>query len=295
LSDLIFGIVLGNKNLSCFDRAMGTLDEITGFLDFLDNTGAENLSLTKHLNSARKEKPGWLPGFNDVIPLTAEKMSSVASNPRNLPMPNTYSAGLLRTREGTHVFCHRLQAYIAEQRGATSHQLLGVQAQVLKFETKNKGLWNANDSTWTFVPPNHMVLPIPAYEAATVYQQEIHNAPDTAEAFLISINEGPLGSIRSDRKDQKPGFCYDTLLVEHLRMAILSFGKVKDKKNCPVYLEFPVGRDWLSASMNVYWDDLEELSGKVAEYTGCLGHNGFSSLLLASLSSSCHFSNYTSV
>jgi hypothetical protein len=45
VSDLIFGIVPGNKNLSCFDRAMGTLDEITGFLDFLDNTGAENLSL----------------------------------------------------------------------------------------------------------------------------------------------------------------------------------------------------------------------------------------------------------
>lgn len=140
VSDLIFGIVPGNKNLSCFDRAIGTLDEITGFLNFLDNTGAENLSLTEHLNSARKEKPGWLPGFNDVIPLTAEKMSSVASNLRNLPMPNIYSAGLLRTREGLHVFCHRLQAYIAEQKGATSQQLLWVQAQVLKFETKHKGL-----------------------------------------------------------------------------------------------------------------------------------------------------------
>lgn len=114
-----------------------------------------------------------------------------------------------------------------------------------------------------------MVLPIPAYQAAEVYQQEIHNALDTAEAFLISINEDPLGSIRSDRKDQKPGFCYDTLLVEHLRMAILSYGNVKDKKNCPVHWEFPVGRDWLSALMNVYWDILEELSGKVAEYTGC--------------------------
>jgi hypothetical protein len=295
LSDLIFGIVLGNKNLSCFDRAMGTLDEITGFLDFLDNTGAENLSLTEHLNSARKEKPGWLPGFNDVIPLTAEKMSSVASNLRNIPMPNTYSAGLLRTREGLHVFCHRLQAYIAEQRGATSQQLLWVQARVLKFETMHKGLWNANDSSWAFVPLNHMTLPIPAYEAAEVYQQKIHNALDTAEVFLISINEDPLGSIRSDRKDQRPGFCYDTLLVEHLRMAILSYGRVKDKKKRPAHWLFPIGRDWHSASLNVYWDDFQELSGKVAEYTGCLGHNDFSSLLLASLSSSYHFSNYTSV
>jgi hypothetical protein len=221
VSDLIFGIVPGNKNLRCFDRSIGKLEEITAFLDFLDNTGAENLGLSERLKSAKEKNPGWLPGFNDVIPLTAEKMSSEASKLRNLPMPNSYSVGLLRTREGLQVFCHRLHSYIATKKGLTSkasQQLLWVQAQVSKFETKHKELWNANDSTWAFVPPDHMVLPVPAYEAAEAYQHEIHKALDASEAFLISINEDPLGSIRNDRKDQKSGFCYDTLLVEHLRM-----------------------------------------------------------------------------
>jgi hypothetical protein len=52
-------------------------------------------------------------------------------------------------------------------------------------------------------------------------------------------------------------------------MAIMSYGKIKDKNNRPSHWWFPVGRGWLSASMNIYWDDLGELSGKGAEYTGC--------------------------
>lgn len=278
VSDLIFGIVPGNKNLSCFDRSIGRFEEITAFLDFLDNTGTENLALTEHLKSSREQRPGWLPGFNDVIPLTAEKMSSVASKLRNIPMPNMYSAGLLRTREGLQVFCKRLDAYIDNHKGLISDQLFAVQSQISKFEMTYKEFWNANDSTWGFVPPNRMVLPVPAYEDAEQYQREIHSALDAAEEFLISINADPLGSIRNDRKDQKPGFCYDTLLVEHLRMAILSYRKIKPKPKDgtkgidlpPAHWWFPeTGREWLSASMNVYWDTLEELAGKVADYTGC--------------------------
>jgi hypothetical protein len=174
----------------------------------LDNTGAENLGLSERLKSAKEKNPGWLPGFNDVIPLTAENLSSEASKLRNLTMPNSYSAGLLRTRDGLQVFCYRLQAHIAKNglTSDTSPQLLWIEAQISKFETKHRELWNANNSTWAFVPPDHMVLPVPAYEAAEVYQREIHKALDALEAFLISINEDPLGSIRNDRKDQKPGF-----------------------------------------------------------------------------------------
>ncbi|KAE9379665.1 hypothetical protein N431DRAFT_478620 [Stipitochalara longipes BDJ] len=269
VSDLIFGIVPGNSNLKCFDRSIGRLNEVTAFLDFLDNTGSENLGLAESLKSAMEHRPGWLPGFNDVIPLTAAKMSSVASKLRNLPMPNKYAAGLLRTREGLQVFCKRIQVFMEQPKHSRSRQLQWIQAQVSKFETKHRELWNANDSTWAFVPPNYMVLPVPAYEAAEAYQQEIHNALDASESFLISINKDPLGSIRNDRKDQKPGFCYDTLLVEHLRMAIMSYGKIQDKNNRPEHWFFPDGRDWLSASMNVYLDNLGELTGKVAEYTGC--------------------------
>ncbi|PMD34405.1 hypothetical protein L207DRAFT_638901 [Hyaloscypha variabilis F] len=269
VSDLLFGIVPGNSNLKCFDRSMGTFNEVAAFLDFLDNTGSQNLGLTERLKSAMEHRPGWLPGFNDVIPLIAAKMSSVASKLRNLPMPNKYAAGLLRTREGLQVFCKRLQVLRVAPKHSASRQLQWVQAQVSNFEAKHSELWNANDSTWAFVPPNHMVLPVPAYEAAEAYQQAIHNALDASESFLVSINTDPLGSIRNDRKDQKPGFCYDTLLVEHLRMAIMSYGAIKEKDNCPADWWFPRGRDWLSASMNVYFDCLDDLAGKVAEYTGC--------------------------
>jgi len=273
VSDLIFGIVPGNNNLNCFDRSIGRLNEITAFLDFLDNTGAENLGLSEHLKAAMEKKSGWLPGFNDVIPLTAAKMSSAASKLRNIPMPNKYHPGLLRTREGLQVFCKRLQLFMAQQKPSTFIQLQRVQDQISKFEAKHKELWNANDSAWAFVPLNHMVFPVPAYEAAEEYQKEIHNALDASEAFLVSINEDPLGSIRNDRKDQKPGFCYDTLLVEHLRMAVMSHGELTDldTKLIPEHALRPLnsGRQWLLASMDIYWDSLEDLAGKVAQYTGC--------------------------
>jgi hypothetical protein len=123
-----------------------------------------------------------------------------------------------------------------------------------------------------------MVKPGPAYQASENFQKEVHEALDEAEAFLIGINKDPLGSIRSDRKDDRVGFCYDTILVEHLRMAILAYGKAKVKLEnkgkipLPAVWHLPVGResrDWLSASMHVYWDELREVSKKVAVYTGC--------------------------
>lgn len=278
VSDLIFGVVAGNENLKCFDRDIGTLEQITGFLDFLDNTGAENLNMSQHLRAAMKEQPGWIPGFNDVISLTAAKMSTVVSNLRNVPMPNGYSAGLLRSREGLQVFSQRLANYISQQqKHNVSDQLRQVQTWVSHFQNKHDNLWNANDSVWAFVPLNQVIFPVPAYEASKAYQTEIHDALDQAEAFLISINSDPLGSIRSDRKDQKLGFCYDTLLVEHLRMAILAYEKFKSAKgeglakNYPAHWILPVhgGREWLAASMHVYWDELANVSQKVAELTGC--------------------------
>jgi hypothetical protein len=274
LASLVFGIVPGNKNLKCFDRHMGTLDEITDFLDFLDNTGSVNLHLKRELISAMEERPGWIPGFNDVIPLTAAKMSSEKSNLRNLPMPNAYSAGILRTREGLQVFCHRLHAYVADSKAAISSQLLQVQRWVSRFENLYEHFWYANDSTWAYVPPHHMVKPVPAYQASEKYQKEIHSALDEAEAYLIGINMDPMGSIRSDRKDERSGFCYDTLLVEHLRMAIKAYRaprNLQDEEGLAGRPPFWVApsRDWLSESMHVYWDSMPDLTEKVAKYTGC--------------------------
>ena len=54
-------------------------------------------------------------------------------------------------------------------------------------------------------------------------------------------------------------------------MTIMAFEKVKDKQavSSRVHWPLPVGRDWLSASMHVYWDDLRGVSEKVAAYAGC--------------------------
>ncbi|KAH8813027.1 hypothetical protein F5884DRAFT_320838 [Xylogone sp. PMI_703] len=268
ISDLVFGVVPGNKNLYCFDRSMGTLDAITEFLDFLDNTGAQNLDLTENLKSTMKDKPGWIPGFNDLIPLTSAKMTSVESNLRNIPMPNVYAPGLLRTREGLEVFSVRLNDYI-RQMDKKSEQLIQVQTWISILSDTYGEYWNANESTWAYVPLERMISPVPVYKATEEYQRVIHGLLDSAEAFLVSINQDPLGSIRSDRKDQKSGFCYDTILVEHLRMSILACAQTPETDEYPGHWYTGTGRMWLAGHMNMYWDQLPKLSRKVAKYTGC--------------------------
>ena len=205
VSDLIFGVVPGNKRLGCWDRPIGTIDEIIDFLDFLDNTGAENLRLTRNLRRAMNGKAGWIPGFNDIIPLTAAKMSSSASLLCNIPMPNTYSPGLLRTCEGLQVFCQRLRGYVADERQNASAQLHQVLAWVDKLEAYHQ--WNAKEFAWAYAPLAEWISPEKAYNDAREYRCEIHRVLDDAEAFLVSINEDPHGSIRTDRKEQKSGFC----------------------------------------------------------------------------------------
>src|SRR5947208_16895595 len=79
---------------------------------FLRQHWCRNLRLTKNLRRAMKDKAGWIPDFNDIIPLTAPKMSSSVSLLCNIPMSNTYSSGLLRTCEGLQVFCQRLRGYV---------------------------------------------------------------------------------------------------------------------------------------------------------------------------------------
>lgn len=259
--------ILGYAFLECWDRSIGTI-EITDFLDFLDDTGAKNLRLAENLRGAMKEKPGWIPGFNDIIPLTGPKMSSSASLLCNIPMPNTYSSGLLRTYEGLQVFCQRLRGYVADERQNASAQLRQVLAWVGKLEAYDQ--WNAKESAWACAPLAEWISPEKTYNDAREYRCEIHRLLNDAEAFLVSINEDPRGSICTDRKEQKNGFCYDTLLVERIRMAITTYGRATMKQNnWPTEWPSPKIRNWLSASMNDYWDELPEVSRKVATYTGC--------------------------
>ena len=183
-------------------------------------------------------------------------------------MLNTYSSGLLRTYEGLQVFCQRLRGYVADERQNASAQLCQVLAWVGKLEAYDQ--WNAKESAWACAPLAEWISPEKTYNDAREYRCEIHRLLNDAEAFLVSINEDPRGSICTDRKEQKSGFCYDTLLVEHIRMAITTYERAKMmQNNWPTDWPLPKVRNWLSASMNGYWDELPKVSRKVAAYTGC--------------------------
>jgi hypothetical protein len=266
VSNLIFGLVPGNKNLQCYSRSMGGITDITGFLDFLDETGAENLRLTEHLQQAMRDKIGWIPGFNDIIPLTAPNISSRMSQLCNLPMPNIYDPGLLRTHEGLYVFCHRLRAYSDGKKRISFSQLHRVLEWVVRLESYDQ--WKTKEHAWACIPLNKWISPDEAYKASKEYQNTVHELLDKAEEYLVSINVDSSGSVRGDRSDQTRGFCYDTLLVEHIRMAVLAYDKIQQEWP-PHWILYPSGRNWLSASMNMYWDELPALSTKVSKYTGC--------------------------
>ncbi|KAK4112645.1 hypothetical protein N656DRAFT_69871 [Canariomyces notabilis] len=266
VSYFLFGIVPGNDSLSCFSRPLGTLNEIKEFLDFLDSTAEKSSNLPGLLVEAMKHREGWIPGFNDIIPITAPKLGRKSSPLCNLPMPNTYSAGVLRTEEGLFTFCERLKEYVEEH---PSKQLKSIQDFVEKLEKHIE--WKANDSVWASISPAEHISPQEAYNARKGFHVLVHDALDEAEKHLRLINVDPHGSIHNHKTELKHGFCYDTLVVEHLRMSITSYKTAMynmDKTPMPKHWKgMDKGRSWLSACMNQYWDELEELAKSVEKIT----------------------------
>src|SRR5277367_6266464 len=92
-----------------------------------------------------RERPGWIPGFNDIISLNAPKMSSKMSHLNNLLMPNTYHPGLHRTSEGLQVFSDKLRIYVSNRGDEASLQ----PREVLKWidAVEQHEQWNAKDSS----------------------------------------------------------------------------------------------------------------------------------------------------
>lgn len=115
VDDMIFGMVPGNGLFDCWDRRIGTIAEINQILELMDDSDTTDKYLGDVLSSAMRERPGWMPGFNDIIPLTLPKMSSKVSHLNNLPMPNTYHPGLLRTSK----YFRMNSELISPTRGAT--------------------------------------------------------------------------------------------------------------------------------------------------------------------------------
>ncbi len=287
VSYFLFGIVPGNKNLACYDRPLGTIEDIWVFLDFLDNTATESSHLFATLQDAKRERDGWIPGFNDIIPITAPKISAKEFLLCNLPMPNSYSPGLLRSQEGLRVFSERLREFI-RQAERPSHQLQSVLNTITELEAYQD--WTASDSVWAGISLSQHISPEDAYLAREEFNTKVHLALDKAEEFLQSINTDPYGSIHGYKIELKHGFCYDSLLVEHIRMAVKAYGMAMKKLDLVLGLntgwtkreiEEGLGKDpmtehwkgtagrrsWLVACMNEYWDQLELLSSTIAAWT----------------------------
>jgi len=258
ISDLIFGIVPGNTKLNCWTRPVGKMEEINEFLDFLDNTGDENMHLVETLEAAMNARVGCMPGFSDIIPLTAPMMASKSSFLCNLPMPNKYSPGLLRTKEGLQAFCERLRKYIASQDAASQHHQQ-MQKWIHRLESNER--WNRKDTAWACMPVTKGEPSQEVRNEQRKYQVEIHDVFDQAEEFLCTINK---------TEQQGNAAIYDTLLVEHIRMAIPAYGKAMKKLGHKSMDKIdPRDRDWLAASMEVYWDELPVVAKRVAVASRC--------------------------
>lgn len=215
ITDLAFGVVPGNRNRHSWKRPVGTLERITQFLNFLDATGARNLRLSENLLASLNETPGWLPGFNDIIPLTTPKFSHETSLLNSIPMPNAYSPGILRTPEGLRIFFKRFHRYSTEQGDSASSYVQRMQALAGKLEKISE--WGSKrEANWgrclNDISQDDM-------ERELLKRAPIHQALDELEGYLIEINADPTESTKGDINGSKNGFCYDTLLVEHTRKA----------------------------------------------------------------------------
>ncbi|KAH6665397.1 hypothetical protein B0J14DRAFT_660572 [Halenospora varia] len=275
MSDLAFGVVPGNNKLSCWDRPVGSLGEITDWLDFFDNTRGRKLHLSQALLVAEKVKPGWLPGFN-IIPLTARNFSREETILCNIPKPNMYSSSLLRTQQGLRVFSHRLRGH-CKASSITAPLTTYLQRMLVLLDSLEKiRTWTAHDSTWACVPS--FTFSQRSVKSAFAYQTSVHRALDEIEGYLIDINVDLKGSMAGDNPKRKTGFCYDTLLVEHIRQAIILHQKRLMQKNpeldpvvesSDMKKELDSSRAWLDQAMNDYWNHLPELAQRVAYCTGC--------------------------
>lgn len=264
VDDMIFGTVPGNVLFDCWDRNIGTIREINQILELISDDAADE-HLEELLSSAMREHPGWIPGFNDIIPLTAPKMSSKLSNLNNIPMPNTYHPGLLRTSEGLLVFSHRLRTHISAEGYNASKQACEVLKWIDTLERHEQ--WKDRDFYWASNPyhpastSNSILTPdYPRYKPSKSYHKDVLHYLDLADAFLQSMNAHPENN-------------YNKILKEHIRMAISTYATTIDVAEAEITHKpitfYPKHRRWLEESMHKYWRALPGLAERVAAQSTC--------------------------
>jgi hypothetical protein len=276
--DLAFGIVPGNRRLCCRDWSIGSFEKISESLDLLDNTIA-NQALSQRLKDAMSEKPGWIPGFNDVIPLVAPKLSQKTSLLRNIPMPNTFAPGIFRSKHSLAKFTALL-----EKRRPHSKIMKKVLGKIKSLEA-NHELWKADDIDWSSLSTtgqeenDRPELRASRLARSFAYQDEVHGALDETESDLATMN--------TTHSKANVHF-YETLVKEHIRMAILSHKnamqnekeeaiktekKAMEDEGVERYRSFLQarygGHFWLVITMDEYWKGLADLTAIVAAITDC--------------------------
>lgn len=268
VDDMIFGMVPGNPLFDCWDRRIGTIEEINQLLELMDDSDATDAHLEELLSSAMKERPGWIPGFNDIIPLIAPKMSSKISNLNNLPMPNTYHPGLLRTSEGLQVFCDELRSYVSSKGIEASIQAKEVLKWIDALDQHEQ--WKAKDSFWatnTYIPVVPSTTPdYPQHKKSKSYHKDVLQYLDLADLYLHTI-------------DRHPENNYNKLVNEHIRMSISTYATAINAMD-PVKSLAAIRRGnvqpptltkrhWLILSMQQYWAALPGLAERVAAQSSC--------------------------
>jgi hypothetical protein len=255
VDDMLFGMVPGNVLFDCWDRKIGTISDINQILELMDDSDATDSHLEEFLSSAMSDRPGWIPGFNDIIPLTAPKMSSNNSHLNNLPMPNTYHPGLLRTSEGLQEFSDRLRAHVSCSGDEASLQAREVLKWIEALEQHEQ--WKAKDSYWAsnaYVPAGTSTTPdYPQMKKSNSYHRDVLHYLGLADLFLQTMNKHPENN-------------YNKLLNEHIRMSISTYDKVI--KSFP-HVSGSSQRGWLRSSMKEYWNALPALAQRAAAQSTC--------------------------
>ncbi|KFY13236.1 hypothetical protein V492_03382 [Pseudogymnoascus sp. VKM F-4246] len=256
VSDLLFGIVPGNVHLECYDRSIGNIEQINKYLESIDDGSDDEHSLPNvletQINSGKHR--GWLPGFNDIISLTAPKMVCEASLLNNIPMPNTYHPGLLSTREGLQTFSSKLKKYVISNMYYSS-QIDKVRYWVHTLETEWEIYWKSRDSEWA-MPRRPNGATTATDRLLNDYRATVLEYFDLAEDYLRSINTS---------KDRDPeNLPYSKLVDEHIRMAVRNSSDLYRHR-----LEklTPGSRHWLVEEMISYWENLPEVAEQVAKCT----------------------------
>lgn len=256
ISDLLFGIVPGNVHLECFDRSIGKIENINKYLESIDDGYDDESSLPNALENEMRlgKHRGWLPGFNDIISLTAPRMVCEVSLLNNIPMPNTYHPGLLSTHEGLKVFCQRLRLHVIGNR-RDSPQLEEVLSWVHTLQTKWEVYWQSRDSEWATAHRSDGATTT-TYPAVKEYRATILKYFDLAEDYLRRINTS---------KEEKPASLpYSKLVDQHIKMAVRTFSLSEQQG---VRIDTFGNRNWLGRRMDVYWDHLPKVAERVAMCT----------------------------